>query len=71
LMHADAKRDATNAATELKGTQLKIKHINEELKEKKKLAQHEGKEYTKLKSEHEALTKEMDALKVSSVMCVC
>lgn len=45
---------------------MKIKHLQSELKEKKKNAQAIGKEYTSLQDEYNATSKQVSQIKVQS-----
>lgn len=54
----------TNAITESKQVQMKIKHITSELKEKSGQVKQAGKEYTQLQSEFDAGKKSLAQLKV-------
>ncbi len=65
LCSLDAKREVTNAITEAKQVQMKIKHLTSELKEKRSSVKQAGKDYTSLQEEYEVGNKALAQLKVS------
>jgi len=62
---ADAKKAATSAVTEYKQLEMRLSHLTEELKQKKKQTSTASKDFTKLQSEYNAAVQARDKLKVA------
>jgi len=65
LLLSDANEQAMSANTDIKSSQLRLKHMSKEVKEKDQSLKYVGKEYAKMKNDSERLQAEIAEIRVS------